>query len=41
MNALIDDLVFQCINKVAIMMKLHFIDIISMSKIKKIGHFLA
>ena len=33
MNALIDDLVFQCINKVAIIVKLHFIDIISINKI--------
>ena len=39
MNALIDDLVFQCINKVAIIMKLHFIDIISINKIKKMATF--
>ena len=41
MNALNDDLVFQCVNKVAIMMKLHVIDIISINKIKKNGHFLS
>ena len=39
MNALNDDLVFQCVNKVAIMMKLHVIDIISINKIKKMATF--